>query len=237
MFPHSEEKVSYIFEDMEQAPSDPDTTTKEPSHATHEGKRRVFRFSFFKSKIFLIFMSCFLIVGIQWISTSELFQAPFDVAHSRNQFYLAKEQYEKNSDYWDAKRHHFIDTFQQAVQFKEFDKALGQLKEISAEVLISFFVRQMDVPLERLEQVSVFPKQNGSSCSLILSKYESTIWPLRILLSLEVEIKLVNGQIHVEFSRLRKGSQDIALSLAWNYFGTELELFKKFSVLPTHLQS
>jgi hypothetical protein len=47
------------------------------------------------------------------------------------------------------------------------------------------------------------------------------------MLALELEIKVHAERFSLSVSRLRRGSQDIALGLAWTYFGPELESIRQ----------
>ena len=183
----------------------------------------------------------FLIVGItiglvfHWFSTSELFTVPQDVATSRENFFTAKENYFQNSAYWDAKQKHFVEKLQEIMSTNADFAVLKEIKQTPGEIFISYMLKNLHINPERLEKSAVFTKDDSSGCSIIISKPEKTIWPLRIMLSLEIEVKIQRERFSLTVSRLRKGSQDIALGLAWTYFGPELESIRQ--VASTSKQS
>jgi hypothetical protein len=153
---------------------------------------------------------------------SSAIEIPPDVIETRQQFVRAKENYFSNEVYWDAKLRHFIDFIQQELAQQDELSVLQRLQETPGEIFLSFLEKRMHLSLLRLKDTAVFPK-DGSTFSVVVSKYEGGIWPLKIMLSMEIEIKCTAQRFSLAISRLRRGSQDITLGLAWAYFGPELE--------------
>ena len=192
----------------------------------------------FHWKTFSIFIACIAAIVIHWFCTSELFEIPQDVALSRKNFFLAKERYLANASYWDAKQRHFTEFMQQEMPVSEPERILQHLQEAPPEVFISFLINKLRLGLDRLDHIALFPKEtSASSFGLIVSKYEQGIWPLKIMLSMEMEIKIQAHHLSLTFSRLRRGSQDIALGLCWAYFGAELERMRQLELLPSQSYS
>lgn len=188
------------------------------------------RLPLFQWKSFLIFTGISLGVIIHWFCTSELFDIPSDVISSQHHFMAAKERYFTNSAYWDAKQQHFIEYIRQELQETNEQELLQRLQETPGEILISFLIQRLINGKQRLNQIFIFP-QEGSPCSVIISKYEPGIWPLSIMLSLELEVKIHARKLSLCISRLRRGSQDLALGLSWAYFGPELDSIRQLAFL------
>lgn len=178
-------------------------------------------------KTFFLFVGISLGIIFHWFSTSELFTVPADVATSRSQFFKAKESYFQNSPYWDAKQRHFSEKLSEQLNSGNDIEVLRQIQEIPGEIFISFMLKKLHLGLDRLERTAVFAREDASNCSLIISKPENSIWPLTIMLALELEVKVHAERFSISVSRLRRGSQDIALGLAWTYFGPELESIRQ----------
>ncbi len=187
-----------------------------------------FRLPLVEWKTFFIIFGVSLGLLLHWFTTSELFSVPQDVLTSRNSFFKAKESYFQNSTYWDAKQRYFTEKLSQELTNGNPIEVLRQLEEIPGEIFISFMLKKLHLGLDRLEKTAVFARQDSQSCSLIISKPENSIWPLNIMLALEVEVKVHADRFSLAVTRLRRGTQDIALSLAWTYFGPELESIRQF---------
>lgn len=188
------------------------------------------RLPLFQWRSFLLFTGISLGLIIHWFYTSELFDIPSDVAGSQQCFTKAKEGYFVNSSYWDAKQQHFIEYIRQELQQSDERQLLQRLQETPGEILISFLIQRLPNGKQRLNKLFIFP-QEGSPCSVIISKYEPGIWPLKIMLSLELEIKIEARKLALSILRLRRGSQDLALGLSWAYFGPELDSIRQLASL------
>ncbi|MBS0656337.1 MAG: hypothetical protein JSR46_11215 [Verrucomicrobia bacterium] len=184
------------------------------------------RLPLFQWKSFLIFTGVSLALILQWFFTSDIFNIPEDVAQSQHHFQKAKEGYLANRSYWDAKEQHFIDYIRYELDQSNDQELLERLEETPGEILVAYVTQRLPAGLQRLEHISIFLRE-GSPCSLIISKYETGIWPLKIMLSLELEVKIQARRLSLVPSRLRRGSQDLALGLSWAYFGPELDTIRQ----------
>ena len=191
------------------------------------GTTFLFRLPLLKWKTFLLFLGISLGLLFHWFATSELFSVPKDVAATRCEFFKAKESYFQNSTYWDAKQKHFTEKLSDQLSLRNDIDALKQIQEIPGEIFISFMLKKLHLGFERLEKTAIFARDDTSNCSLIISKPETSIWPFSIMLALEVEVKVHAERFSLTVTRLRRGTQDIALSLAWTYFGPELESIRQ----------
>lgn len=202
----------------------PDTSQEEESRFS----LMFFRTPLMRWKTFILFVGISFGIIFHWFFTSELFNVPEDVAISRSKFFKAKESYFQNSTYWDAKQKHFSEKLSEDLARRNDIDALSQIQEIPGEIFISLLLKKLHLAEERLEKTAVFAREDSSSCTLIISKPENSIWPLSIMLALELEVKVHAERFSLSVSRLRRGSQDIALGLAWTYFGPELESIRSF---------
>ncbi len=104
-----------------------------------------------------------------------------------------------------------------------------------SEVLLAFMVNSLGFMPDKLESFTILPRDNATTFSILISKYEARAWPLSILLSLQMDVRLKGDTFITNFTRLRRGSQDLSLGLAWAYFGSEIEKLKKLETLPETL--
>jgi hypothetical protein len=187
----------------------------------------LFRLPLIKWRTFIVFTIFSFALIFHWFSTSELFTIPEDVKISRSNFYKAKERYLQNTSYWDAKQKHFTEKLSEALSCGNEFEVKQLIQDIPGEVFVSFLLKKLHLGLDRIEKTAVFSRDPQASSSLIISKPETSVWPFSIMLALEVEIKAQKERFSLAVTRLRRGTQDIALSLAWTYFGPELESIRQ----------
>ena len=229
------EVVEYVNDTAETITSDLDGTSKEfntKKVKTSEDAPLFFlQLPILQWKTFSLFLSCCFGILINWLLTSEIFMTPPDVALSRKEFFAARDHYEKKRSYWDAKQIHFSKSATDALEQQNTKQLLSILEGLSGEIFIAFLIQKLHINLTRPNEFAAFPRKKASSLSIILSKYERSIWPLKIMLSLELGVKVKGKAISFEFLRLRRGSEDQSLSLAWPYFGSELEPLQQLKLL------
>jgi hypothetical protein len=209
-------------------PADSDEIAK-PVDAPREEEESpsflLLRLPLFQWKSFLIFLGIATGLMLHWFATSELFEVPQDVLQSRQAFFKAKETYLSNQSYWDAKLRHFTDYIGKELQEQDEHTLIQELQEIPGEIFISYLLQKLHLADTRHDSTAIFFRE-GSGFSIVLSKYEKGIWPLQIMLSMEIEVRCTAHRFSLAISRLRRGSQDIALGLSWAYFGPELEALR-----------
>lgn len=228
MLDEEHERAASTALDEESSTTTPPTIQQEMPSETPEDSSLFssFRIPSFQWKSFLVFFIISATLIVHWFVTSELFEVPSDVTKTRISFAKAVDNYRTNASYWNAKLLHFKESMDQELTYGEH-AFLELIQETPGEIFVSFLLQHLNICLERLEEISAFPR-TGSSFSVVVSKPEGGIWPLRIMLSMEIEIKYTAEKFSLAISRLRRGSQDIALSLAWAYFGPELEALRAF---------
>ncbi len=187
--------------------------------------------SFFQWKAFLVFtMIAGLIIAL-WSSSSDIFEVPSDVTTAYKNYQDAKRHYYQNSVYWDSKREHFERAIIDDLHDHGGHNVPMLLETLTPEMIISFLARNLKLSPERLSFTSIMSKENSSSFTLILSKFEQAVWPLKIIVSLEAEVSITSEGVCLYFTRLRRGSEDLATGLAWAYFGSDLEMLKPLPVV------
>ena len=201
------------------------------SHAAFETYFEPTFLHLFQWKSFFIFCSILIIAFIYTISTSDLFQVPKDTQQAYLSFQKAKQQYENNPLYWDLKQRNLIDEIQQDTKTAGGRHLALLLQDSTGEMVISFLTKELGLPIERLDLVAFNMKASSTNLSFLISKIDQGWWPLKIILSLEIEVTLENGNINLLFSRLRRGSQDLATGLTWAYFGSDLEWLRHKGVV------
>lgn len=231
----SDKNEPFLFEEIEAAPADLDATTRDDALFLQkkQGPFNFFQLPFFRRRTFFLFVGVCAGVLLQWIFTSELFYVPLEVAQSRSLFLEAKASYEQQQAYWDMKLHQFLSSVSDRPERAVNGTALQNLQGSAPELWIAYLVNQLGYSLDRLEKISLLPRDRSSDAiTLMVSKYENGIWPLRIMLSLEIEIKISGRRLSADVVRIRRGCRDVALGLSWAYFGAELEPLRKLELLP-----
>ncbi len=217
-----------------------DGTLCQSEHCQDEPEIKPSRFSFlklplFQWKTFLAFVLISTIVFMQWYLSSELFKLPQDVMASRESYFHTKHRFEKTRSYWDIKARQFTDIISTELRYTDLEKILSTPKDTSFELWMALAMEKFCHVFERDESLAIFFRQGKIPGSLILSKYDSEIWPMRILLSMEIDVKVQGNLVIVSVKRLRRGAEDIAPGLCWAYFGKELETLRNFKINPIQL--
>jgi|GEM_PF-5808134 len=193
--------------------------------------QRLLAFSFFQWNILVLITVSLVALSIFLASRSTIFTIPSETSHARKHFFAATERYAKNPLYWDAKLKGWLATSKGFIQEGKYEELVQQTGFLSDEVFVAFLLKELHLQQNFFNHCVIFTKENSPTPTFILSKYESKVWPLKIMISCELEMKFKNKQIFIEFSRLRRGEQELAPSLVWSYFGPELELFKQFNFI------
>ncbi len=218
-------------------PADLDETTRDDLLFEKKSGFHLFHFPFFQWKTFFLFISCVSALFFHWIATSDLFHVPHEVEHSRQLFSQAREGYQAQELYWNMKLEQILNHVSVSDIAKQ-SQMLLHFQETSPELWIAYLVKCLRFSLDRLQHVSLSLKEHSNgSLMLIISKYESGIWPLRILLSIELEIQPNAYTEKSNIVRIRRGGQDIALGLSWAYFATELAPLKRLETAAIYNES
>src|SRR5574338_877410 len=190
-------RLQIVDSDLEEAPRGNDEAIRDDD----ESSAFILRLPLFQWKSFLVFLGISLGLLLHWFATSELFEIPPDVIETRQQFIQAKENYFSNEVYWDTKLRHFMDVIQEEMNSQNEYAVIQRLQETPGEIFLSFLEKRMHLTLVRLKETAVFPKE-GSTFSVVVSKHEGGIWPLKIMLSMEIEIKCRAQRFSLAISRL-----------------------------------
>lgn len=158
-----------------------------------------------------------------WVSCSPFLDTPHDVAHTRKLFIGAKNSFCHNPHYWHAKRRQMENRILNELQERNGEAIPGLVREITPEMLLSYAVDALEVPLGTFDSVTIFPKISGSSFIILISKQENSLWPLAVIVSLEIEVRIEPQGAMIIFRRLRRGVQELATTQASMYFGADLE--------------
>lgn len=214
-----------FHEESESAQTGFEDTLATQTITTNEGfsLRRIFDFPLFHWKAFFLFLGCCFGVGINWLMTADIFDVPADVVRARIESITAHDRYTKNRPYWHIKEKEFVERLHTEIARKNNKEALELLQKIQGETLLAFLVASLGIHEERLSDFTITPQKGPGGLRLILSKFERGIWPLKVLLTLELEITVKKGRLAIAFARLRRGSKEVSRGLSSAYFGAELE--------------
>jgi len=171
-----------------------------------------------KKSAVVSFIVITLIAG--WFSHADLFSIPKDVRQSRNLYFSAKREIEQDPIYWREHRLFFEKRLERALLDKDNNEILQLIQSITPHTLT-------DVLSEETSSLTITPKLTTSSLVLVATKPERLFWPFSTMLSLEIELRFEQEGVSAHFIRLRRGSQEFSPTLAWSYFGPDLERLKK----------
>ncbi|MGR3951778.1 MAG: hypothetical protein QRY74_02520 [Chlamydia sp.] len=184
----------------------------------------------FHWKNFFISFMLLILFLFAWSSTSDLFKIPPDISRIYRHYKEAKQRYFQNSSYWDSKREQFEELLRENLKSIESQHAELLLETLTPEILISYLVSNLKFTAERLDQVCIQPKESEPALTIVISKPEYAVWPLKIIVSLEIEVKIGEKGVSFLFTRLRRGSEEMPTGLAWAYFGADLETLRALPI-------
>jgi len=162
-----------------------------------------------------------------WFSHIDLFSVPKDVQQSRELYFTVRDELGKDPIYWRDQRYSLEKKLGKALFEKNNFEITEAIRSITPHTLIDFLSEQET----KSSSLTITSKLSGTSLVLVATKPERLFWPFSTMLSLEIEVRFTPEGISPTFIRLRRGSQEFSPTLAWSYFGTELEMLKKSSNL------
>jgi len=179
---------------------------------------------FSKRKLALIFLVIVLLI-LPWTLMSDLFVVPKDVKQSRELFSLLSDDYLANKDVWHQQKEQILSSMTQHETFEgKMNAELINFDNLSLGVLMAFFHENMGFNKRKFKSLSIYPINHLNETTFLISKYQRSVWPLHILVSLEIQLKFDHDKMNITFKRLRRGQRQVSPELAWTYFGPELEL-------------
>lgn len=188
------------------------------------------RMQFSRRKI-LIATALVTLLTVPWLFMSSLLSVPDDVAESRTLYEKVHARYVDEQASWSKQK----DQILAAVARKQKDDPIGSepalFEGLPLEVALAYLYEDLGMGKNTFTNVAIYPNTDLSNPTFIVSKYQKGMWPLKILLSLEVRLRHDQGAWVVEYQRLRRGSRDISPALAWVYFLPELKLLSKLEAL------
>jgi hypothetical protein len=167
-----------------------------------------------------------LSVGV-WLYTCDIFEVPSDVLEGRKQFSKAYREFCERPSYWREEWLHLDRSIRKCIEESRDHDITSLLHRFSPQVIVAYTVNELGLTKSRLKSLAIVPKVSGSSLLFVLSKQEPDVWLLPVVLSLEIEVNISSNGVHFVLLRLRRGSRELTPSLAWAYFGADIELLKK----------
>ncbi len=162
-----------------------------------------------------------------WFSHADLFSIPKDIKQSRELYFSTRYELDKDPVYWRDQRYALEKRLGKALFEQNSSEVTGVIQSITPHALIDFLSEQES----GMSSITITPKLSGHTLVLVATKSERLFWPFSTMLSLEIEVRFTQNGISTTFTRLRRGSQEFSPTLAWSYFGPELDMLKKSSHL------
>lgn len=189
---------------------------------------------FSKKKLFL-FCSFLIAMTVPWFWMSDLLSPKTEAQFSRVQFFQAKDYYLKDAKKWDEQKESLLKQMQEDRLDLTPAKMPLSLKSISMEVVMSYLIEELGFST-KLSNSTLYFQPHLDGTSITLTKYEEGIWPLKILLSLEILLKKKQGRVTSSFVNLYRGSRPISIDLAYEYFTQELTALRPLETISGGIQ-
>lgn len=174
-------------------------------------------------------LSCFallLLVVVPYLFFFDLFQTPEEIIRSRQNFIKFQESYRKERDRWDFQKEQILSAMREHRLKEDLGKDKLSFSAIPLEILFAFLEDDLGFSLPKFDGVCLYPLDDLTNPVMILSKYENVLWPLQVMLSMEIELKTGENRIEAKIRRLRRGAREISPSQSWEYFGAELQALR-----------
>jgi hypothetical protein len=170
-----------------------------------------------------IVLATIAVVVAPWTFMLDLFTVPDEVQEARENFTRLETSYLENGDQWDQQKNQILLSIRRHESSDDITKPELTFDHLPLEVVLSYLHDDLDWT----QDVAFFPHRDLASPTLIISKYEPGVWPLKIILSLELRLKEKGHHVWVEIGRLRRGKREISNTLIWTYFGQELRQLRR----------
>lgn len=190
-------------------------------------KEEAFQLSPVSKHISALLLVVLLLFSFQWFSHNETLRIPSEVKESRKEFSIALSKFEKNRRYWLAKADQSHGVLADLILQKKYQEMIDSLNDISSETFVALLDKHNFLEPLKHSKGAVMPKGGTQTFPFIISKKEKDTWPLNIIVSLEAELKIYQGQMIIEFVRLRRGTKELSLDLSLAYFGPEVSILQK----------
>lgn len=161
------------------------------------------------------------LLAVPCLFMADLFYTPREVVLSRRSFEALRRSYYAKPASWGEKKEAICSWIDQR---KAGENLSWEEGPIPMEVFMAYLVERLELSPSALQDVALFPGEDPERKRLILSKHEKGFTPIPIILSLEMEVEMVEGQLAPRFISLKRGSREVPTALAWVYFGPELQL-------------
>lgn len=166
-------------------------------------------------------------VAVPWLFMSIFFDCPRDVELSRKHYAALKASYLAHQDFWRGQKQSIVQALQATTECKSLSCAAAVYQDVPLEVAMAFLFEDLGLSSDRFPDMALFPLLDRPVPTLLLSKYEQGVWPFKIVLSLEIAFEIHEKKLAVSFQKLRRGKITSSPSLAYVYFGPELESLRK----------
>lgn len=179
----------------------------------------------------VLFFAILVLLAAPWLLMNDLFRVPQEVIDSRAEFQKLATRYHEGQPRWHAEKEQLLENMRLHPLEERMNSEGHSFDNVPLEVFMALLWEDLKFSKDKFRDVTVFPIVDAENPTFLITKYEHGMWPLRILLSLEVQLNNHGNRLTVEFRRLRRGNRDISQDFAWVYFGPELKLLRQLEVL------
>jgi hypothetical protein len=213
---------------VREVPEDPDVLKKSEESADALALPTT-RFTLFRP--LWIFVVSVALVALFWCSTADFFDTPTDVYRARQSYFSSKKHFFNDQSAWSSEWITMKRSIKNSLENGREHEIPLLLESVTPQLILAFLNDEIGVDEARLNAISIMPKRCGSTFMVMVSKPEPTIWPFSAMLTLEIECHISLKGVSLVCTRLRRGSQELSPNLTWAYFGSDLELLKRFSAI------
>lgn len=193
---------------------------------TIDGSRSSLSWKRLSLTFFLLFLA-----AAPWYWVSDYMALPPEVALSRQHFQSMRHNFEGEWDHWTQQKTQLLRSMEAPLATLNPLKEPLHFQGVPLEVIQAYLEQELQITQERFPSFAWYPGEDVENPSVILSKEEKHLFPLKVMLSLEVAFVNQGEETHTQLCRLRRGKQEISPSLAWMYFGTELQALRSMTPL------
>jgi|GEM_PF-4011214 len=174
---------------------------------------------FWLSLLFTLFALPFM-VNTYKTTYSPLFSTPKKLRSTRKELISFWNRYQKNKTFWDDQLKKLL--YSPASKDQPLNKTLQKIAVLPKEFYMAFYSSYILSDPHTFNPIISLKKMRNNSFKVTLSKYESSRWFFKAMLSCEILVSLDRTSFSMKPLRFCKGTKELASSLSWSYFGAEL---------------
>lgn len=183
---------------------------------------------------FATVLAVLLVIALPWLLMAPLLEVPADVENTRTSYDSTLSNYFNSRDTWDQRKDQLLQTMHQYQANPDLTKSPMAVGDLPIEVFFAYLNDNLDFFRRINSDLAIYPiLKKGERPRITFSKYQTGLWPLKVLLSVDVELITEGSKVTPKVIRFRRGAEETPVNLAWSYFAPELQVFRQLESIQS----